>query len=77
MKQKLFFLTLAAFCLLMPSTIRAQQQQNVQTSSADLSELSKTANGRRVLDFFAAFNSGDKEKFKNFFLENLPAKSPD
>ena len=34
------------------------------------SPLSKTVSGRRVLDFFSAVNSGDKEKFKNFILEN-------
>ena len=37
------------------------------------SPLSKSVSGRRVLDFFSAVNSGDKEKFKNFILENYAA----
>ena len=39
----------------------------------DLSELSKMEGGRRVLDYFKAFNSGDEQKLKDFFLENLTA----
>lgn len=73
MKRKLFFFALFC-CLLTTSTFRAQPQ-NTPNNTADLSLLSKTANGRRVLDFFSAFNSGDKEKFKNFFLENLPTEA--
>jgi CubicO group peptidase (beta-lactamase class C family) len=39
----------------------------------DLSALSKTEGGKRVLGYFAAFNSGDEQKLKDFMLENLTA----
>lgn len=37
----------------------------------DLSALSKSEAGKRILGYFAAFNSGDEEKLKNFFLDNV------
>ena len=43
--------------------------------SPDLSELSKMEGGRRVLEYFKAFNTGDEQKLKTFFLENLSADS--
>jgi D-alanyl-D-alanine carboxypeptidase len=39
--------------------------------SNDPSALSKTDAGKRVLGYFAAFNSGDEEKLKTFFLANV------
>ncbi|HVE56293.1 MAG TPA: hypothetical protein VNB22_05650, partial [Pyrinomonadaceae bacterium] len=41
----------------------------------DVSALSKTENGKRVLGYFTAFNSGDEQKLKDFFLENLTANA--
>src|SRR5215204_5577515 len=41
--------------------------------NANLSALSKTANGQKVLNYLSAFNSGDEQKLKNFLLENLSA----
>ena len=41
------------------------------SATADLSALSKTVGGKRVLAYFAAFNTGDEEKLKAFFLENI------
>jgi CubicO group peptidase (beta-lactamase class C family) len=43
--------------------------------NADLSALSKSETGKRVLGYFAAYNSGDEQKLKIFFLENLTAES--
>lgn len=40
----------------------------------DHSPLSKTEGGKRVLGYFAAFNSGDEQKLRAFFLDNI---SPD
>jgi len=48
---------------------------SVFAQNADLSTLSKSEAGNRILGYFAAFNSGDEEKLKNFFLENLTAES--
>lgn len=41
----------------------------------DLSALSKSEAGKRILAYFAAFNTGDEEKLKSFFLENVAAES--
>jgi len=41
----------------------------------DISSLSKTESGKRVLGYFAAFNTGDEQKLKDFMLENLAADS--
>lgn len=46
---------------------------SVFAQQTDVSALSKTENGKRILGYFAAFNSGDEEKLKDFFLENLTA----
>lgn len=43
--------------------------------NADLTEFSKMEGGRRVLEYFKAFNSGDEQKLKEFFLENLTAEA--
>lgn len=43
--------------------------------NTDLSALSKSEGGKRVLEYFSAFNSGDEQKLKKFFLENLTAES--
>lgn len=48
---------------------------SVTAQQTDLSALSKTENGKRVLGYFAAFNSGDEQKLKDFFLENLAANA--
>lgn len=37
----------------------------------DLSTLSKSQAGSRVIGYFAAFNSGDEEKLRAFFTENI------
>lgn len=39
----------------------------------DLSALSKTPGGQRVINYFAAFNSGDENKLSSFFSENISA----
>ncbi|MEP6901251.1 MAG: serine hydrolase domain-containing protein [Actinomycetota bacterium] len=39
----------------------------------DVATLSKSQSGQRVLAYFAAFNSGDEQKLKEFFLDNLTA----
>jgi CubicO group peptidase (beta-lactamase class C family) len=41
----------------------------------DVSALSKSASGQRVLAYFAAFNSGDEQKLRDFFAENIAAES--
>ncbi len=48
---------------------------SISAQTTDLSALSKSEGGKRVLAYFAAFNSGDEQKLKNFFLENLTAES--
>ena len=42
---------------------------------SDLSALSKSESGKRVLAYFAAFNSGDEQKLRDFFTENIAAES--
>ncbi len=46
---------------------------SVFAQKADVETLSKSESGKRVLAYFAAFNSGDEQKLKDFFLENLTA----
>jgi len=41
----------------------------------DLSALSKSESGKRVIAYFAAFNSGDEQKLRDFFAENIAAES--
>jgi len=48
---------------------------SVFAQQTDLSALSKTENGNRVLGYFTAFNSGDEQTLKDFFLENLAANA--
>lgn len=61
--MKLLILILLTFS--MATTMFAQE--------SDLSELQKMEGGRRVLEYFKAFNSGDEQKLKEFFLSNLTA----
>lgn len=46
-----------------------------QEETNDLSALSKSEAGKRILGYFAAFNSGDEEKLKQFFLANVSPES--
>ena len=46
---------------------------SVVAQQADIAALSKTQSGQRVLEYFKAFNSGDEQKLKEFFLNNLTA----
>ena len=46
---------------------------SVYSQQIEINSLSKTQSGQRVLGYFAAFNSGDEQKLKEFFLENLTA----
>lgn len=41
----------------------------------DHSQLSSTAGGKRVIEYFAAFNSGDESRLKTFFSENITPES--
>ncbi len=41
----------------------------------DLTQLAKTPAGQRVIAYFAAFNSGDEEKLRAFFTENIAEAS--
>ncbi|HRH44588.1 MAG TPA: serine hydrolase domain-containing protein [Pyrinomonadaceae bacterium] len=41
----------------------------------DLTELSKMEGGKRVLEYFKAFNSGDEQQLKDFFLQNLTSEA--
>ena len=43
--------------------------------TTDLTPLTKTSSGQRVLGYFAAFNSGDELKLAKFFTENISADS--
>jgi CubicO group peptidase (beta-lactamase class C family) len=58
-----------AFLIVFLISLSAAAQQT------DLSVLSKTENGKRVLAYFAAFNSGDDQKLRAFFAENVTAES--
>lgn len=63
MKSFLLIAIAAAFVLAVPA-----QQTGVHT-------LSNTRGGQRVLAYFAAFNSGDEQKLRTFFTENIAAES--
>ena len=43
--------------------------------TVDLSALAKSESGKRVLAYFAAFNSGDDQKLRDFFTENVATDS--
>lgn len=58
-----------AILILFLISISAAAQQT------DLSALSKSENGKRVLAYFTAFNSGDDQKLRDFFAENVTAES--
>lgn len=58
----------AIFILFISSFLAAAQQ-------TDMSALSKNQNGQRVLAYFAAFNSGNEQKLRDFFTENIAAES--
>lgn len=60
----LFF---SSLIFLISATVFGQQ--------TDLSKLTESEGGRRILEYFKAFNSGDEQKLKDFFLENLTADS--
>jgi len=47
----------------------------VFAQNTDVSVLSKTEKGKRILGYFAAFNSADETRLKNFFLENVAEES--
>ena len=61
--MKIIFLTL----ILISAAFSVFAQQTA------IDALSKTQSGQRVLGYFAAFNSGDEQKLKEFFLNNLTA----
>src|SRR5438132_457056 len=65
--QKIFMKAIFLTLILISNAVSVFAQQT------DISALSKTENGKRVLGYFAAFNSGDEQKLKTFFLENLTA----
>lgn len=48
---------------------------SVSAQITDLSALSKSESGKRVLGYFTAFNSGDEQKLKTFMFENLSAEA--
>jgi D-alanyl-D-alanine carboxypeptidase len=58
-----------AIIILFAITFAASAQQT------DLSALSKSESGKRVIAYFAAFNSGDEQKLRDFFTENIAAES--
>ncbi|HEY0429327.1 MAG TPA: serine hydrolase domain-containing protein [Pyrinomonadaceae bacterium] len=61
--------TIFALITLFIISVSAAAQQT------DLSALSKTESGKRVLAYFAALNSGDDQKLRDFFSENVAAES--
>jgi CubicO group peptidase (beta-lactamase class C family) len=61
--------TILALLILFLISFSATAQQ------ADLSTLSKSPNGQRVLAYFAAYNSGDEQKLRDFLTENIAADS--
>jgi CubicO group peptidase (beta-lactamase class C family) len=63
--MKTFFALLILF--LVSFSVAAQQ--------TDLSALGKTGGGKRALAYFAAINSGDDQKLRDFFAENIAAES--
>ncbi len=54
-------------CLVFAVAIAAQ--------TPDLASLDKSESGKRALAYFAAFNSGDDEKLKTFFADNLDGEA--
>ena len=48
---------------------------SIFAQNTDVAVLSKTEKGKRILGYFAAFNSGDETRLKNFFLENVAEES--
>lgn len=65
--MKIFFLT--TIIILSVSFIATAQ------NAGDVSTLSKSQGGQRILNYFAAFNSGDEQKLRTFFEENIAAES--
>src|SRR5215204_5391283 len=65
LNMKIIFVT--AIIIFLIFSVAAQQP--------DLSSLSKTRNGQRVLAYFTAFNSGDEQKLRDFFTENIADES--
>lgn len=57
------------FLLMISSTVLISAQK------FDVSALSKSEKGQRILGYFAAYNSGDEQKLKDFILENVTADS--
>lgn len=47
----------------------------VFAQNTDVAALSKTEKGKRILGYFAAYNSGDEARLKDFFLENVAEES--
>lgn len=47
----------------------------IAAQTTDVSTLSKSEKGARIINYFAAYNSGDEQKLKNFMLENVAADS--
>jgi CubicO group peptidase (beta-lactamase class C family) len=43
----------------------------VSAQSVDLSQLNATAGGKRVVEYFNTFNTGDEEKLRSFFVDNI------
>lgn len=41
------------------------------SQSVDLSKLNSSAAGKRVVEYFNTFNTGDEEKLRTFFLDNI------
>ena len=60
--MKLFVLTALIFALAL-------------TTFAQTDDLAKTPSGQRVINYFAAFNSGDEKKLSAFFTDNISADS--
>lgn len=61
--------TIFAILILFLTSLSAAAQPN------DTSALSKSEGGKRVLAYFAAYNSGDEQKLRDFFTENIAAES--
>ncbi|MBK8147831.1 MAG: beta-lactamase family protein [Acidobacteria bacterium] len=66
MKHPVSLLFIATFFLAASAAI---------AQAPDISELSKLEGGRRVIEYFEAFNSGDEQRLKQFFEQNLTAES--
>jgi CubicO group peptidase (beta-lactamase class C family) len=57
------FLLITAFVFSLASVAMAQ--------SVDLAKLNSSAAGKRVVEYFNTFNTGDEEKLRAFFLDNI------